>query len=89
MACVFYLYAKREAMTNEKNGDNNPSKVYREELDRKGGDLLDSEQESKARDRAKIDRVQSGEGQKMDSSDLSDDRTYGTLDADDEIEQKG
>lgn len=77
-------------MEKDKHKQTDPSKVYNEELDRKGGgDLLDSEEESKARDKGKIERAKAGAGQKMDYSDLSDDRNYETLDPDDEMEQKG
>ena len=60
-------------MRNNKNKDTNsgkdPSQVYNEERENKGSSFLDNADQSAARDRAKIDKVLSGESQKMDSVD--------------------
>lgn len=48
----------------EKTGQ--PEKVYRDEMEGKGGTFLDTNAESNARDQAKLDKVASGQTQKMD-----------------------
>lgn len=45
----------------------NPEKAYREELHNEGSSLTDSPAESEARDKAKIEKVLTGQGQKMDT----------------------
>jgi len=56
---------------NERNNPNNktgnPEKVYREELNDKGSTFTDTNEESDARDMAKIEKSLTGHGQKMDS----------------------
>lgn len=47
----------------------NPGKAYREEMENKGNSFTDTPSESDARDRAKIEKAQSGLSQKMDGSD--------------------
>jgi hypothetical protein len=55
-------------MKDDQNKPNNPAKVYEDELhNRKGGDFFDSEEESEARDRAKVEKARHGYGQKMDA----------------------
>jgi len=54
---------------NEKHPAKDPSQVYKEELDNKGSSFLDNEEQSMARDRAKINKALAGESQKMDSVD--------------------
>ena len=49
------------------NNPGNPDKVYKDELNNRGGGLFDTKQESDARDAAKIEKSLSGQGQKMDS----------------------
>jgi len=44
-----------------------PDKVYNDELNNRGNELFDSEAEGNARDMAKIEKANSGSGQKMDS----------------------
>ena len=44
----------------------NPEKAYNQELDDKGSTFLDTPAESEARDQAKIQKVSTGETQKMD-----------------------
>ena len=60
-------------MRNNKNkgtqSEKDPSQVYIEERENKGSRFLDNAEQSVARDRAKIDKVLSGESQKMDSVD--------------------
>ena len=60
-------------MRNNKNkgtqSEKDPSQVYIEERENKGSSFLDNAEQSAARDRAKIDKVLSGESQKMDSVD--------------------
>jgi len=46
-----------------------PGKAYRDELANKGNSFTDTPAESDARDKAKIEKAQSGETQKMDGSD--------------------
>lgn len=50
---------------NRKEG--NPQKAFREELNNKGSSLNDTPAESEARDEAKIEKVLTGQGQKMDT----------------------
>ena len=45
----------------------NPDKVFAEELKGKGSVLTDTPSESEARDKAKVEKVLSGETQKMDT----------------------
>lgn len=44
-----------------------PAKVYNDEMNDKGNSFLDTDNESKARDMAKVNKALSGQGQKMDS----------------------
>jgi hypothetical protein len=55
-------------MSNDKNPNErgNPGKVYRDELANKGSGFGDTNAESDARDRAKIEKVTRGESQKID-----------------------
>lgn len=55
-------------MSNDKNPNErgNPEKVYRDELENKGSTFTDTNDESDARDKAKIEKVARGESQKMD-----------------------
>lgn len=46
----------------------NPGQAYRDELANKGNIFSDTPDESEARDRAKIEKAQSGQSQKMDGS---------------------
>lgn len=45
----------------------NPDKAYREELANEGSSFTDTPSEADARDKAKVEKVVSGEGQKIDS----------------------
>lgn len=45
----------------------NPDKAYRDELEGKGSTFSDTPTESDARDKAKVEKVLSGETQKIDS----------------------
>lgn len=47
--------------------EGNPDKTYREELAGKGSSFADTPSESDARDKAKVEKVRSGQGQKIDS----------------------
>ncbi len=51
------------------NEKGNPDKAYRDELENKGSTYADTPSESDARDRAKIEKAQTGESQKLDGSD--------------------
>ena len=54
----------------------NPEKTYRDELNEKGSTFTDTPSEAEARDKAKIEKVISGQSQKIDSvhpDDLQDD----------------
>ncbi|MDB5205753.1 MAG: hypothetical protein JWR72_828 [Flavisolibacter sp.] len=56
--------------TNDPQKDiGNPDKAYRDELANKGNAFTDTPSESDARDRAKIEKAQTGETQKMDGGD--------------------
>jgi hypothetical protein len=44
----------------------NPEKVYQDELNEKGSTFTDNEEESEARDQAKIQKAASGQSQKID-----------------------
>lgn len=48
------------------NERGNPNKAYQDELQNKGNETADTPEESVARDRAKVDKAQTGYGQKMD-----------------------
>lgn len=50
----------------------NPDKAYREELENKGSTFTDTRTEADGRDKAKVEKVLSGETQKMDTSDPDD-----------------
>lgn len=52
---------------NRKNKIGNPEKAYREEMHDKGSTFSDTNAESAARDKAKIEKSLTGQGQKMDS----------------------
>jgi hypothetical protein len=56
---------KRKWEPDRKTGD--PDKAYREELENKGSTFTDTPSESAARDKAKVEKVLSGETQKMDT----------------------
>lgn len=45
----------------------NPDKAYRDELGNKGSSFTDTPSEADARDKAKVEKVLSGETQKIDS----------------------
>ena len=45
----------------------NPDQAYRQELENKGSTFSDTPTESDARDKAKVEKVMSGETQKIDS----------------------
>lgn len=47
--------------------EGNPGKAYREELENKGSSFTDTPSETEARDKAKIEKVLTGQGQKMDT----------------------
>ena len=57
----------REPHHNPNNKIGNPEKTFREELNDRGSTLSDTNAESDARDKAKIVKSLSGQGQKMDS----------------------
>ena len=46
----------------------NPDKAYHDELNDRGSSLSDTPSESEARDKAKIEKVLSGQGQKIDTA---------------------
>lgn len=56
---------KRNWEPDRKTG--NPDKAYREELDNKGSSFADTPSEADARDKAKVEKVISGQTQKIDS----------------------
>lgn len=45
----------------------NPDKAYRDELNNDGSSFTDTPSETDARDKAKVEKVLTGHGQKMDS----------------------
>jgi len=45
----------------------NPDKAYRDELNNDGSSFTDTPSETDARDKAKVEKVLTGQGQKMDS----------------------
>jgi len=47
--------------------EGNPDKAYRDELENKGSTFTDTPAEAEARDKAKVEKVMSGETQKIDS----------------------
>ena len=55
--------------TNPLDDRRNPGKAYKDELENKGSTFTDTPAESDARDKAKIDKAQNGQTQKMDGSD--------------------
>ena len=58
----------RESHNNPDNKTGNPEKAFREELNDRGSSFSDTNAESDARDKAKIVKSLSGQGQKMDSA---------------------
>lgn len=47
--------------------EGNPDKAYNDELDNKGSTFTDTPSETEARDKAKVEKVLTGQGQKMDT----------------------
>lgn len=47
--------------------EGNPDKAYRDEMVEKGSSFTDTPTEADARDKAKVEKVLSGQGQKIDS----------------------
>ena len=55
-----------EKKNQNKENIDNPNKAYRDELNEKGSTFLDTRAESDARDQAKMQKVASGQTQKID-----------------------
>lgn len=51
---------------NEQNNGGQPGKAYRDELNEKGSTFTDTNEESAARDEAKMQKAAAGQSQKMD-----------------------
>jgi hypothetical protein len=52
---------------SESNDKSKPEKAYREEMEDRGNEFMDTAEESNARDQAKVEKTLRGEGGKMDS----------------------
>lgn len=76
-------------MKNEEKDRSNPLKAYNDEIHgRRGWDFFDSEEESEARDQAKIEKAKHGRGQKMDTVPPDSTKGVSGQDPDREVEEK-